>query len=460
MDNKKEMLAYITENLPKYMKDMMGLIKIPSVSTDPEHKEDVISAAQWLKDYLTDLGYAAKIFTTPKHPIVFAESNTNDASTPCPTVLIYGHYDVQPSDPDDLWETPPFTPTIIGHELFARGASDMKGQFIATAAAAQAFQKFYPGKIKVKFLLEGEEEIGSPSLDDFLSTHKDILKADITLNPDAGMIAKDIPTITLGLRGMANFELTVTGPDRDLHSGSYGGVVDNPIHVLGSLIGSFHDKDGKIAIPGFYDDVVELSAAERESINKNPTGVQNILNQTGAPMLWGEKEYTISERTGIRPSLNINGIFGGYTGEGSKTIIPSSATAKISFRLVKNQDPMKVKASLLKYLTNNMPDTVTWKLEYLSGAKAAMTNPEHPSNQALIKALTEIWGKQPIYKMEGGSIPVVNSMEDILGLESILTGFGLSGDRIHSPNERLNLECWEMGIRALSLFFLYYCEQN
>ncbi len=462
MNQNQEMLNFITENLPRFQEELMELIRIPSISTVPEHKEDMYSAAKWLKQYLINLGYQVEIFETEKHPVVFAESVDTDpnAGVCCPTVLIYGHYDVQPSDPNDAWHTPPFSPTIVDRELFGRGASDMKGQFIATAAAAEAFRKYYPGKMKIKFLVEGEEEIGSPNLEKFLIEHKDILKADIALNPDAGMISKDIPMITLGLRGVASFELVVTGPNRDLHSGSYGGVIDNPIHVLSSLIGKLHDEHGKITLPGFYDDVVELSTMERDSINLISTNEQSIKDQTGVANIWGEESYTVPERIGIRPSLSVNGIFGGYTGKGSKTIIPSSATAKFSIRLVKNQDPQKIEAILKKYFSETIPTTVTWKLKTFSGSKAAKTNPEHPSNRALIKALEEIWGKKTVFKMEGGSISVVNIMETVLGLDSILTGFGLAGDRIHSPNEKLDLDCWEMGIKALSLFFYYYCEQD
>ncbi|MBI9049532.1 MAG: dipeptidase [Anaerolineaceae bacterium] len=460
MNSKQEMLTYIKENISKYQDDLMELIKIPSVSTDPDFANDVKKAAKWLKSYLEDLDFTATVYETPKHPIVVAESNDVDSAEACKTILIYGHYDVQPSDPDELWETPPFTPTIIGSQMFARGASDMKGQFIATAAAAAAFRKFYPGQIKIKFILEGEEESGSPSLKQFLIDHKDLLQADLALNPDAGMIAKSIPAITLGLRGMVDLELTVSGPDHDLHSGSYGGVIDNPIHVLSTLIDKLHNKDGKIAIPGFYDNVLDLSVEERESINKNPTNEKIILFQTGAPNLWGETGYTVPERTGIRPSLSVNGMYGGYTGEGSKTIIPASATAKITIRLVKNQQPQRIYQLFQEFIDHNIPDTVTWNIEYRSGAKAAKTNPQHLSNKSLVKAISEIWNIEPIYKMEGGSIPVVNQMEDILGVESILTGFGLADDRIHSPNEKLDLECWAMGIEAFALFFVYYCEQK
>ena len=457
----QDMLTYITDNLSRYQEELMELVKIPSISTVPEHKEDMLTAALWLKNYLMKMGYRAEIFETEKHPVVFAESLDADpiAGECCPTVLIYGHYDVQPSDPNEAWHTPPFSPTIINRELFGRGTSDMKGQFIATAAAAEAFRKFYPGKMKIKFLVEGEEEIGSPNLEKFLVEHKDLLKADIALNPDAGMISKEIPMITLGLRGMASFELIVNGPNRDLHSGSYGGVIDNPIHVLSTIIGNLHDEHGRITLPGFYDDVLELSTLERDSINMISTNEQTIKEQTGVNNVWGEENYSIPERIGIRPSLTVNGIFGGYTGKGSKTIIPSSATAKITIRLVKNQDPKKVESNLKAYFIENMPDTVTWKMINFSGSKAAKTNPEHPSNRALIKALEEIWGKQTVFKMEGGSISVVNIMESVLGLESILTGFGLADDRIHSPNEKLDLDCWEKGIKALSLFFYYYCEQ-
>jgi acetylornithine deacetylase/succinyl-diaminopimelate desuccinylase-like protein len=294
----------------------------------------------------------------------------------------------------------------------------------------------------------------------FLVEHKDMLKADLCLNPDAGMISRDIPSITLGLRGMVDFELSVIGPDHDLHSGSYGGVIDNPVHVLSTIIAKLHDSNGKITIPGFYDNVLELSNEERTSINKNPTNENTILKHTNAPQLWGETGYTVPERTGIRPSLSVNGMYGGYTGDGSKTIIPSSATAKITIRLVKDQYPDRIHKLFLDFLEKNMPPTVSWHLDYRSGAKAAKTDAQHSSNQALVKAIEEIWHTKPIYKMEGGTIPVVNQMEEIIDVKSILTGFGLADDRIHSPNEKLDLKAWSMGIEALALFFLYYCEQS
>jgi acetylornithine deacetylase/succinyl-diaminopimelate desuccinylase-like protein len=460
MSSKQDMLSFIKENLPKTREDLENLLRIPSVSTDPDYADDVKKAAQWIKNYLSEKGYQTTIFETQLHPMVYAESTDVSDEDACQTILIYGHYDVQPSDPNELWNTPPFEPTVIGDELHARGSSDMKGQFIVTAAAAEAFRKYYPGKVKIKFLLEGEEETGSPSMKKFLVEHKDLLQADLCLNPDAGMISRDIPSITLGLRGMVDFELTVTGPDHDLHSGSYGGLIENPVHVLSSVVAKLHDDDGRIAIPGFYDNVLELSAEERESINKNPTNQETVVAHTKAPKLWGEKGYTVPERTGIRPSLSVNGMYGGYTGEGSKTIIPSTATAKITIRLVKDQDPARINTLFQKYLEEIMPETVTWDLNYRSGAKAAKTDAQHSSNKALVKAIEEIWGIKPIYKMEGGSIPVVNHMEEILGVKSILTGFGLADDRIHSPNEKLDLKCWAMGIEALALFFLYYCEQS
>jgi len=462
MNRNQEMLAYVNENINRFQSELMELVKIPSISTAPAHTDDMQATAQWIQKYLTKLGYKSEIFPTAKHPIVFAESPDPETqgNRLCPTVLIYGHYDVQPSDPDDAWDSAPFTPTIVNRKMFGRGTSDMKGQFIATAAAAEAFRKFYPDRIKLKFLIEGEEEIGSPNFETFLKEHKEMLKADVALNPDAGMISKDIPMITLGLRGIAFFELTVFGPNRDLHSGSYGGVIENPIHILGKIIGNLHNEKGKINIPGMYDDVIDLPDSERESINLISTNEASIRTQTGVPEVWGEEHYTIPERIGVRPSLSVNGIFGGYSGNGSKTIIPSSATAKISIRLVKNQDPKIIEKQIREYFKQVMPKTVTWEMTNYSGSKAAKTNPNHPSNQAMIKALEEIWSKKTVYKMEGGSISVVNTMETVLGLESILTGFGLAGDKIHSPNESLDLDCWEMGIKALSLFFSHYCEQQ
>jgi acetylornithine deacetylase/succinyl-diaminopimelate desuccinylase-like protein len=377
-----------------------------------------------------------------------------------PTILIYGHYDVQPEDPTDLWKTPPFTAQIIGDNLVARGASDMKGQIFACVSAVQALKSTTGLPVNIKFILEGEEEIGSPNFKQFLTEHKDLLKSDVALNTDAGMSRKDLPGITYGLRGLSYFELNLFGPDHDLHSGSYGGVVHNPAQVLADLISKMHDENGAVALPGFYDLVEPLSESERAELSKFSTSTDEYLAQTGVPALWGEKEFTPNERIGARPTLEVNGILSGFTGEGSKTIIPSRAMAKISTRLVPNQKPELVYEQLSAFLEENVPDTVRWELRLLSIGSPSLSDMNMPATKALSKAFIEVWGTSPSYKREGGSVPVVADMQEVLGIDSVLTGFGLPDDRIHSPNEKLDLPTWRKGVHALIHFFLNVQEQQ
>ncbi len=442
---------YAHQNHEKTLEELNELVRIPSISTDPDHSADMHKAAQWLESKLTSLGFAAQVFETGKHPIVFAEYKV---SSDTPTILVYGHYDVQPPDPLDLWETGPFNPEIRGEYLYARGASDMKGQVIASINAVESLLKFDSLKVNVKFIIEGEEEIGSPSLKKFLEEHKELLAADIALNPDTGMIAPDIPTITLGLRGVAHFELNIYGPNRDLHSGMFGGVVHNPAQVMCDVLSGMHNSDGSVALPGFYDNVRTLSAEEKSELARLPMNNDTYINQTGVPKLWGESGFTAIERIGARPTLEINGIYSGYLGEGSKTIIPSFAHGKISLRLVPDQDPVIIKQQILEYLESKIPDTVTWDIKGSDGAPASIVDRDLPATVALRDALETVWGKAPVYKLEGGSVPVVGSMENILGMKSVLTGFGLPGDNIHSPNERLHLPTWKNGIDTLIHFFI------
>jgi acetylornithine deacetylase/succinyl-diaminopimelate desuccinylase-like protein len=386
--------------------------------------------------------------------VVFAEKKS--AIEEAITVLIYGHYDVQPPEPLDLWKTDPFTPTSRNDRLYGRGASDMKGQIIASLAAYHAINS--TGKIPVnfKFIIEGEEEIGSPNLTDFLAKNKDLLKCDVILNPDAGMISPEYPTIVYGLRGMTYFELNVYGPDQDLHSGMFGGIIHNPAIVLSELITKMHDEDWKVTLPGFYDDVISLSGEEREQLSRLPITEDDLIRQTGAPALWGEKGYNSIERLGARPTLEINGMLSGFTGEGSKTIIPSSAMAKISMRTVPNQDPDKIYQQLKNFVEMNIPQTVKWDLKQFAGGWASISDISHPGVIALKEALENVWGIAPLFKREGGSIPVVASMQRILGKDSVLTGFGLPEDKIHSPNESLHLPTWKKGILSLIHFFYNY----
>jgi acetylornithine deacetylase/succinyl-diaminopimelate desuccinylase-like protein len=454
-----EAINYFETHYEQMISELTDFIAIPSVSTDPEHKENVQKAAEFIAAKLETIGLQhVQIFPTARHPIVYADYL--QAGPTQPTILIYGHYDVQPEDPTDLWKTPPFTAQIIGDNLVARGASDMKGQIFACVSAVQALKSTTGLPVNIKFILEGEEEIGSPNFKQFLTEHKDLLKADVALNTDAGMSRKDLPGITYGLRGLSYFELNLFGPDHDLHSGSYGGVVHNPAQVLADLISKMHDENGAVALPGFYDLVEPLSESERAELSKFSTSTDEYLAQTGVPALWGEKEFTPNERIGARPTLEVNGILSGFTGEGSKTIIPSRAMAKISTRLVPNQKPELVYEQLSAFLEENVPDTVRWELRLLSIGSPSLSDMNMPATKALSKAFIEVWGSSPSYKREGGSVPVVADMQEVLGIDSVLTGFGLPDDRIHSPNEKLDLPTWRKGVHALIHFFLNVQEQQ
>jgi acetylornithine deacetylase/succinyl-diaminopimelate desuccinylase-like protein len=454
-----EAINYFETHYEQMISELTDFIAIPSVSTDPEHKENVQKAAEFIAAKLETIGLQhVQIFPTARHPIVYADYL--QAGPTQPTILIYGHYDVQPEDPTDLWKTPPFTAQIIGDNLVARGASDMKGQIFACVSAVQALKSTTGLPVNIKFILEGEEEIGSPNFKQFLTEHKDLLKSDVALNTDAGMSRKDLPGITYGLRGLSYFELNLFGPDHDLHSGSYGGVVHNPAQVLADLISKMHDENGAVALPGFYDLVEPLSESERAELSKFSTSADEYLAQTGVPALWGEKEFTPNERIGARPTLEVNGILSGFTGEGSKTIIPSRAMAKISTRLVPNQKPELVYEQLSAFLEENVPDTVRWELRLLSIGSPSLSDMNMPATKALSKAFIEVWGSSPSYKREGGSVPVVADMQEVLGIDSVLTGFGLPDDRIHSPNEKLELPTWRKGVHALIHFFLNVQEQQ
>ncbi len=443
---------YFDENYNLFLNELTDFLSIPSISTDPERKQDVQQAAEFIAKKLSDIGMEnVQILPTKRHPIVYADHMHAGVSQP--TLLIYGHYDVQPDDPIELWNTPPFTPTIIGDSLYARGSSDMKGQIFACVAAVQSIKATSSLPVNIKFILEGEEEIGSPSLNDFLFEHKELLKSDCALNTDAGMARKDLPSITYGLRGLAYFEVRIYGPERDLHSGSYGGVVHNPAQVLADLISKMHDENGRVTLEGFYDDVKSLSDDERKNIALHAPSDQEYSDQVGVPSLWGEKGFTPAERLGARPTLEINGMLSGFTGQGSKTIIPSKAMAKISTRLVPDQNPGNIYHQLVAFLKKNAPSTVRWEVEQLSTGSPSISNTDLPETRALIKAFKEVWGVEPALKREGGSVPVVADMQKILGIDSVLTGFGLPDDRIHSPNEKLDLPTWRKGVRALIHFF-------
>ncbi len=451
-DDRSLAIEYAHQNRDQFLTNLKELVSITSISTSLENTADMSRAADMLAGHLTRLGMEnVAVFPTPGHPVVFGEYL--GAGHDLPTVLVYGHYDVQPSEPDDLWETPAFEPSLRGENLYARGASDMKGQVIAVLSAIEAIQKVSKLPVNVKFILEGEEEIGSPNLTEFLQEHKDLLASDFALNPDAGMIAADIPTIVYALRGLAYFELRVFGPAHDLHSGLFGGVVHNPAQALCELIAGMHDSNGRITLPGFYDRVHELPDEERSELSRLPMDEQYYRQQMGVSQTWGETGFTPIERVGARPTLEVNGLLAGFTGKGSKTVIPSHAMAKISMRLVPDQDPAEVHQQLIQYMEQNAPPTIQWEIVPMAGGPASMSDPHHPATEALASALETVWGKRPVYKREGGSVPVVGDMQKILSVESVLTGFGLPDDNLHAPNEKLHLPTWYQGIDALIHFF-------
>jgi len=450
----KQAIGYYKSNFDSLISEFHNLLRIPSISTSEDHQQDIQNAADFLVKKLHEIGFEhVEKHTTARHPIVYAEYLINKDE---PTVLLYGHYDVQPPDPLDKWVTAPFEPQIRDDYLFARGASDMKGQIWALISALQAIFKTSVPPVNIKILFEGEEEIGSPSLDPFLKSHRTLLESDFVLNTDAGMIAPDKPTIIYALRGMAYFELRIIGPKADLHSGIFGGVIGNPANILSHLIAGMHDEQGRVTLPGFYDRVRTLSENERVSLSKLGMDDAFYISMSGVPALRGEVNYSPVERTGARPTLDVNGLYAGYIEKGAKTIIPAYAMAKISTRLVPDQDPDAVHESLKAYLELNVPDCVVWELDFMSGAPAYITEDEVPGMTLFKNALRSTWDSEPLMKREGGSIPVATSMKDILGIDSIITGFGLPGDQIHSPNERLHLPTHQKGVEALIRFFLSF----
>ncbi|MGV8027352.1 MAG: dipeptidase [Anaerolineaceae bacterium] len=440
-------------NYQSYFNKFIDFLKIPSISADSQYNADIQKAAEWLSNYLKAMGMdAVQIFQTRKHPIVYGEYLKAGAEKP--TVLIYGHYDVQPPDPMNEWKSGPFEPVIVGENLVARGASDMKGQILASLYAIESLLSVGALNVNLKFIYEGEEEIGSPSIVDFLKDHTDLLKSDFVLNLDAGMEGENEPTIVYGLRGLAYFEVYIQGPDHDLHSGLFGGIVYNPAQALAELIAGMKDKNGKILLPGFYDSVVPLTEDERKELARLNIGDDFYKMQTGVDKLYGEAGFTAIEQVGARPTLDVNGFKSGYLGEGPKTVIPSTAMAKISMRLVPDQTPQMVNEQLLAYMKEHAPEQIKWKVVQLSSDPASVADPQYFATQVFAKALKEVWGVDPIYKREGGSIPIVSHMKHFLGTESVLGGFCLPGDLIHSPNEHLHLPTWNKGILA-TIHFLY-----
>lgn len=453
-DDLHHTLNYISEHRASIIAEISSFVAIPSISTEVKAKPDLQRAAEWLVDRLKKLGAVnIDVVPTPGAPVVLADLAGIDPNAP--TALIYGHYDVQPVEPLELWDSKPFEPEMRADYLFGRGVSDMKGQIVAVLAAIEACQKSGGLPINFKFIIEGEEEVGSPNLEKFIVEHKDRLKADFSINPDAGMIGRDFPTITYGLRGLAYFEIRLTGPDHDLHSGQFGGAVHNPGQVLCDLISGMHDRDGRVTLPGYYDRVRSLSDEERLELARLPMDEAFYLKQTGAPGLFGEKGYSYVEQVTARPTLEVNGLLTGFTGEGSKTVLPSKAMAKISMRLVPDQDPAEVHQQLIAYLKANVPPTVKWELLVHATGFSSITDRNNPAVIAMSKAMEDSWGKRTYFKREGGSIPVVATMQKHLGIESILTGFSCPEDNLHAPNERLHIPTFMRGIEALARLFHY-----
>lgn len=451
-----DVLPYLNQHKQRFLDELFEVLRIPSVSADPKFSDDVFKAAEFMKKKLIEAGAEhVELIPTEGFPVVYGDKII-DAKLP--TVLVYGHYDVQPADPYELWNSPPFEPEIREQNIYARGSCDDKGQVFMHIKALEIMMRTNALPCNVKFMIEGEEEVGSAHLNDFLAKNKDRLKADVVLVSDTSMIANDCPSITIGLRGLSYNEVEITGPNRDLHSGVYGGAVANPINVLSRMIASLKDENFRITIPGFYDDVIEYSAAERAEMAKRPFSLDAYKEELGISDIEGEAGYTTIERATIRPCLDCNGIWGGYTGAGAKTVLPSKATAKISMRLVPNQSSEKITELFRNHIMSIAPASVTVKVTAHHGGEAVVTPTDSIAFAAANKAMEHTFGKKAIPTFEGGSIPVVASFESILGLKSILLGFGLDTDALHSPNEHYGLFNFYKGIETIPFFYQYFTE--
>jgi len=452
------MKDYIAQHRTRFIEELLVFLRIPSVSARSEHKADVQHAAEFVKAKLLEAGAdLADICTTAGHPIVYGEKIINPA---LPTVLVYGHYDVQPAEPLDLWDSPPFEPVIKDEKIYARGACDDKGQVYMHIKALEYMTNTNNQPCNLKFMIEGEEEVGSPNLAIFIKENKERLKADIILVSDTGIIDNDTPSIDVGLRGLSYLEVEVTGPNRDLHSGVYGGAVANPINILCEMIASMKDANNHITIPNFYDDVVTLTPEERAELNKAPFQIEVYKQDLAIDDVHGEAGYTTLERTGTRPTLDVNGIWGGYTGEGSKTVLPSKAYAKISMRLVPNQNHEKITALFQKHFESIAPKSVKVAIRPHHGGNPALNPTTGIGYLAASKAMEKSFGKKPIPTRGGGSIPIVALFEQELGLKTVLMGFGLDTDAIHSPNEHYGLFNYLKGIETIPLFCTYFTEMS
>ena len=451
-------LQYIENNKDRFLNELFELLKEPSISADPAYTANVFKTAEMVRDNLKQIGINnAQLFETKGHPIVYGEKIINNT---LPTVLIYGHYDVQPPDPLELWESEPFNPEIRNGKIYARGACDDKGQFFMHVKAAEIMIATNQLPCNIKFMIEGEEEVGSNNLEEFVKNNKDLLAADVIVISDTGIIANDTPSITTGLRGLSYVEVEVTGPNRDLHSGLYGGAVANPINILCKMIASLHDENKRITIPGFYNDVETLSEEERALMRQAPFDLERYKNELNLNDVYGEEGFATMERNSIRPTLDVNGIWGGYTGEGAKTVIASKAYAKISMRLVPNQKSESITELFQQHFTEIAPKGVTVKVTPHHGGEAYVSPIDDPGYLAASKAMTDTFGKTPVPVRSGGSIPIVALFEKELGLKSILMGFGLDSDAIHSPNEHYGVFNFFKGIETIPLFFKYFAEQK
>lgn len=452
----QEWKQYQEENKERFLHEMMDLLRIPSVSARDEHKEDMKKCAEAVRLALINSGCdKAQVMETGGHPVVYGEKFIDESK---PTVLVYGHYDVQPVEPLEEWKTPPFEPTIIDDKVFARGSADDKGQFYMHIKALETMVKTNSMTTNIKFIIEGEEEVGSPNLGKFVAEHKDMLKADVILISDSSLLSMENPSLDTGVRGLSYIEVEVTAAARDLHSGTYGGAVANPIVVLSKMIAACHDENNHVTIPGFYDDVDVVSDEERTLINKAPFDEEEYKKEIGIKALHGEEGYSTYERTGIRPTLELNGIWGGYQGQGSKTVLPAKAAAKISARLVPSQSSEKMTKLLLDYFEKAGPDYVTVKAFEHHGGEPYVTPIDSKGYQAASKALETTFGKMPLPVRGGGSIPICNTLEKELGIKIVFMGFGLDNDGLHSPNEKYNIENFFKGIETIPYFHKFFAE--
>ena len=447
---------YIQSNKDRFLEELFALLRFPSISADSKYKDDILKTANFVAEKLKEAGANnVEVCPTAGNPIVYGEKIVDPT---LPTVLVYGHYDVQPADPLELWATPPFEPTIRDGKIYARGAADDKGQFYMHIKAFEYMTKNNALSCNVKFMIEGEEEVGSSNLGAFVKANKERLKNDVIVISDTSMISLEQPSLETGLRGLSYVEVEVTGPNRDLHSGVYGGAIANPATILAKLIASLHDENNHIAIPGFYDDVVALSQEERDALNKAPFDIEAYKTDLGVDEVWGEKGYTTIERTGIRPTLEVNGMWGGYIGEGAKTVLPSKAYAKISMRLVPNQNSEKITQLFKTHFEGIAPPYVKVKVTPHHGGEPVVTPTDSIAYQAAEKALEEAFNKKPIPTRGGGSIPIVALFEKELHVKTVLLGFGLDSDNLHSPNEKYDIANYLKGIETIPLFFKYYAE--